>query len=139
MTRSLTAILAAAAAILLAAGCAEPTEPSAPPPTGTPTLPGLTTPAPPGGPTLPPQLPVSPPQVPPTDRAGEATITGVVTAGVEPNCVLLQTEHGEFLLFGPASEQVQMGSTITLRGMPRPDMASTCQQGIPFEVTEVVD
>ena len=138
MTRSLTVTLAAAAAaILLAAGCAA--EPTEPPPTGTPTLPGLTTPAPPGGPTLPPQIPVSPPQLPPTDRGGEATITGEVAAGVEPGCVLLQTELGEFLLFGPAAEQVQMGSTATLRGMPRPDMATTCQQGVPFEVTEVVD
>jgi hypothetical protein len=62
-----------------------------------------------------------------------------VFAGVEPNCVLVATEYGDFLIYGEPAAGVAMGDTVTLRGVARPDMATTCQQGVPFEVLEVVD
>ncbi|MPZ25075.1 MAG: hypothetical protein GEV12_01130 [Micromonosporaceae bacterium] len=110
-----------------------PTPPASPsPPT---TAPPTTEPVPPG------QPPLSPPVVvpPPTDRPGQTTLSGQVYAGVEAGCRLLRTESGDYLLIGQAAESAQLGSTVTVRGQVRADMATTCQQGTPFEVSEVLD
>lgn len=146
---SILVVLAACGAMLLA-GCADggsgdpattptPTATSSP---STPSTPGggTTEPLPPSAtpPTLPPP---SPPvrQPEPTDRAGQATLTGEVIAGVEAGCRVLQTGSGDYLLIGETATQLQVGRTVTVRGTVRADLATTCQQGTPFEVTEVVD
>lgn len=69
----------------------------------------------------------------------EATLTGEVAAGVEEGCMILQTDQGDYLLIGDMARDLRFGATVTVRGQYRPDMASTCQQGTPFEVTEVLD
>jgi hypothetical protein len=138
-TRSLSVPLAALAALLtgvLLAGCAgdagddqqspSPSTPAAP-------SPSLPPPALPTLPSVPP--PVSPP---PTSRTGEVTLTGEVVEGVEAGCLLLETTAGQYLLFGEPVEQLRGGAAVTVRGTVHPEMASTCQQGTPFEVTEVV-
>ena len=73
--------------------------------------------------------------------AAEAeTITGTVTAGVEPGCLVLQDAKGSYLLvFDDAAlrSSAPVGSAVTLTGRSDPSMMSTCQQGVPFIVTSV--
>jgi hypothetical protein len=72
--------------------------------------------------------------------ASTETISGTVTAGVEPNCLLLQDATGSHLLHfsDPAMRaDARAGSKVTLTGHSEPSMMSTCQQGVPFIVTAV--
>jgi hypothetical protein len=134
--RSITAGLATVAALaaVLLAGCADDPGDDAPTPTPPAEVPDPTASS---GPTL----PISPPglQPPPTHRTGELTLTGDVISGVEPNCTLLETDTGLYLLFGGALDELRVGTTATVRGEVQANMASTCQQGTPFEVFEVID
>jgi hypothetical protein len=130
--RTLAVGLAALAAVLLG-GCAGDSgegdqEPAPSPTTEAPSTPP-SVPATPGLPTV--------PSLPPRD--GELTITGEVIEGVEAGCRLLQTDSGDYLLFGETVAELQMGGTVTLRGRVQPDVMSTCQQGTPFVVLEVLD
>ena len=72
--------------------------------------------------------------------AGAETLTGTVTAGVEPDCLLLTGGFGSRLLVfdDPAlrSEAV-VGATVTVTGRAERGMLSTCQQGEPFIVTSL--
>jgi hypothetical protein len=76
------------------------------------------------------------PLPPPTTGAGKpgpsgpTTISGTVTAGVEPNCLLL----GGYLLIGGPPEVVRSGARVSVTGRPSPGMPTTCQQGVPFLV-----
>ena len=76
----------------------------------------------------------------PSTSVGSETITGTVTAGVEPNCLLLQDATGSHLLVfhDPALRSAaQVGAQVTLTGESQPKQMSTCQQGIPFIVSSV--
>lgn len=101
-----------------------------------------------GGPVSPASdVPTSSPAPPSTEPSGgnptaggAETITGTVTAGVEPNCLLLQDAKGSHLLvFDDTSLRAgaKVGARVTLTGKSAPTMMSTCQQGIPFIVTSV--
>lgn len=75
----------------------------------------------------------------PTD-AGAETISGTVMAGVEPNCLLVQDATGSHLLVfddKALRAETPVGAKVTLTGTSKPNMMSTCQQGIPFIVTSV--
>jgi hypothetical protein len=68
-------------------------------------------------------------------------VTGTVSAGVEKGCLMFSPEDdqpgGAWLLVGH-TEGLEDGQRVTLRGA-RLDVASTtCQQGTPFRVEEVV-
>jgi hypothetical protein len=72
--------------------------------------------------------------------AGGQTITGTVTAGVEPNCLLLADGTGNHLLIfdDPAMRaDAAVGSKVKIVGNSQPNMMSTCQQGVPFIVVSV--
>jgi hypothetical protein len=72
--------------------------------------------------------------------AGSETITGTVAAGIEPNCLLLQSDGVSHLLVfdDPAMRSdAAVGRKITLVGRSEPSMMSTCQQGVPFIVSAV--
>jgi len=72
--------------------------------------------------------------------AGGKTLTGTVTAGVEPNCMLLTGSGGDHLLIfdDPAMRtSAAVGTKVTVVGRAEPGMMSTCQQGTPFIVTEI--
>ncbi|GAA0475081.1 hypothetical protein Ade02nite_41090 [Paractinoplanes deccanensis] len=72
--------------------------------------------------------------------AGAKTITGTVTAGVEPNCLLLSDSTGSYLLvFDDAAmrQDAQVGRKVTVVGRAAEGMMSTCQQGTPFVVTSI--
>ncbi|MEU4569682.1 hypothetical protein [Micromonospora sp. NPDC023956] len=87
--------------------------------------------------------PGTPPAVPPTEgkpggpsasaAPGGATITGTVTSGVEPGCLLL----GEYLLVGGPRDMIKSGAKITVTGRVQADLMTTCQQGTPFLVDRV--
>lgn len=132
--RGLAAVLPLLAAVLLAACAGERDEP--PPPEATVTTSPTATPSPPGFPM--PTLPPTP--LPPTpSRTAESTLTGEVGTGVEAGCILLHTELGDYLLLGEVAEDLPVGDTVTVRGQVRRDLSTICQQGTPFEVTEVLD
>jgi hypothetical protein len=132
------AAIAVVAAGVLLTGCAgdsggdEPTPSPSSPATPSPSLP------PPVLPTLPGSPPVPSLSPPSTGRSGELTLTGELVSGVEAGCLLLETDAGQYLLFGEAAQELSAGATVTITGRVRTDMMSTCQQGTPFEVTEVL-
>jgi hypothetical protein len=97
---------------------AAPPSPSASADLPVPTPPGKAT----GGPTLP----------DPTGgkSSGPTTLTGTVTAGVEPNCVVLDG----YLLVGGPREHLRGGARVTVTGRVQADLMTTCQQGTPFVV-----
>ncbi|PZF83495.1 hypothetical protein [Micromonospora deserti] len=112
-------------------GTSTPTPTGAQPVTDLPT-PDSTPTTGPVGPTAPTQSPAptrpgGPTKPPP---AGDTTLTGVVTAGVEPNCLLLDG----YLLIGGPRDVLAAGARVTVTGRAQPDMLTTCQQGKPFVV-----
>ncbi|MDT5043115.1 MAG: hypothetical protein QOE51_4100 [Actinoplanes sp.] len=71
---------------------------------------------------------------------GSATITGTVSAGVEAGCLVLQDPQGQHVLVfdDPGLRaQAEVGATITVTGRAEPTQLTTCQQGVPFNVTAV--
>ncbi|MET8280130.1 hypothetical protein [Micromonospora sp. NPDC005174] len=91
--------------------------------TGQPASASPSSPAPPikspGGPSVPPPI-------------GATEITGTITAGVEPNCVLLD----EYLLVGGPRDVLTPGARVTVTGRVEKGTMTTCQQGIPFLVED---
>jgi hypothetical protein len=73
---------------------------------------------------------------PPTASAGPKTITGTVTAGVEPDCLLLD-DHLLLIQDAKLKSAAKVGATITATGRVEPGMMTTCQQGTPFVVTSL--
>jgi hypothetical protein len=105
-------VLAALIAVLFVAGCANST---ATPPGSTAVV--STSPSP----------------------SGEA-ISGTVTAGVEPNCLLLTGDGKPHLLVfaDPAMKaKAKVGAVVTVVGTAKPAQMTTCQQGTPFLVTSL--
>ncbi len=70
----------------------------------------------------------------PARRTRAETLTGVVTSGVEPNCLLING----FLLIGGDRALIKAGARLTVTGHVDRDVATTCQQGTPFVVTGAV-
>jgi hypothetical protein len=112
-------VLTALVAVLFAAGCARNADSDSP--------------------AAPPAPSVTQESGQPSAPAGQ-TITGTVTAGVEPNCILLSGGATEYLLIveDPAlRDQLKIGEPATVVGQAEPGQMSTCQQGTPFRVTAV--
>lgn len=131
--------------VALAGGCANgtgdqggamPSASSGSPPSGVPPISPWPSPSVPG--TATPSAPASPPgSGKPTVPPGETEATGVVERGVEPGCTLLRTDTVLYLLVGPAAGGLRPGDRVVARGRPAPDLMTTCQQGEPFQVTDV--
>lgn len=66
-------------------------------------------------------------------RSRTSTVTGTVSAGFEPNCLLLNG----FLLVGGDRSLIRPGARITVTGRVDRTVVTTCQQGIPFVVSRV--
>ena len=135
LTRAVPAVLL----LLLAAGCADgATESGA--------APAPSSPAPVTSDVIDPPLPTAktsgPVGEPSAGRpnAGGQTVTGTVSAGVEPNCLLLNDATGAHLLIfdDPAMRaKAPVGKKVTVSGKSDPSMMSTCQQGVPFIVSSI--
>lgn len=131
-TRRFVAIAALLAA-LVTAGCAQGTGGTAEP--GGSVSPSAPEGAGSGG-SLPPSWHIDPPSPTTKYPPGEQTMTGRVEAGVEPGCLIMKTPTETYLLLGGDRQVVQPGAWITVRGKPNPGLMTTCQQGVPFEVSE---
>ena len=82
---------------------------------------------------------LSPSLLPPPSTGSEMTITGTLQEGVEGTCVLLKTSDRLYQLIGGDRSKLQ-GSTsakVTVTGRIATGMMTTCQQGTPFQVTDV--
>jgi hypothetical protein len=75
---------------------------------------------------------------PPAGRGRLMTIRGTIHRGVEAGCLILNTSQGAYLLVGPRTAGLTAGMTVEVKGAPDDTVATACQQGIPFIVTEVL-
>ena len=82
--------------------------------------------------------PLSDPTPAPTGkRPATTTVTGVVAAGVESGCLLLETGGESLLLVGVRPADAPVGARLRVTGIKDPLLATTCQQGVPFRVQQV--
>jgi hypothetical protein len=81
------------------------------------------------------------PTLPSDGRGKLVTVTGTVSAGVENGCLLLTTRpaspDGPWQLVGNIAG-IEPGQKVTVRGARVDTVATTCQQGLPFDVQAVV-
>jgi hypothetical protein len=77
--------------------------------------------------------------LPPTSAGatGEMTLTGRPESGVEAGCIVLQSGDTLYLLVGGDRELLRSGRPVVVRGRLAQGLATTCQQGTPFQVAEV--
>jgi Protein of unknown function (DUF5818) len=74
----------------------------------------------------------------PTTSPGELTVTGTVTKGVEPTCLLLDAdEGGRYLLVGGERGTLRPGARVQVTGRVDRSLLGTCQQGEPLVVASV--
>lgn len=94
--------------------------------------------SPSSSPSFPEDLP-TPTSTPTGKPSGSASIevSGTVVEGVEMGCRLIDQY---LLLPGPGinRDDLRVGATLTVRGRVERGMMTTCQQGTPFVVTEIV-
>jgi len=88
------------------------------------------------GGSLPPTFRATPPPPGKSLAAGEQVLTGQVEAGVEAGCMIMRMGQVTYLLVDGDRAVIQPGARVTVRGKAMPDMMTTCQQGLPFRVTE---
>ena len=122
LAQTLTGLLLAG---LLVAACAEPDGDDAGAGQGAATTVATTPPA-------------SPPTTTQAPSAGELTVTGTVTEGVEPNCLLLDAGGGQrYLLVGGDRAELRAGSRVAVTGRVDRGLLSTCKQGEPLVVSAI--
>jgi hypothetical protein len=91
-----------------------------------------------GATTVPTTTPDDPPATGPAPPSGKVTLVGTVTAGVEPNCLLLDAENGgRYLLIGGERAELRPGRRVAVTGRVDRDLLSTCQQGEPLVVASI--
>jgi hypothetical protein len=74
----------------------------------------------------------------PTRTGGPVTVSGTVTEGVEPGCLLLEAEGGgQFLLVGGERAELRPGRRLAVTGRVDRGLLSTCQQGEPLVVASI--
>jgi hypothetical protein len=92
--------------------------------------------SPSASPSFPEDLPTPTPSGKPSGGA-LMEISGTIVAGVEMGCKLID----QYLLMpGPGinRDDLRVGAAVTVRGRVQQGMMTTCQQGTPFEVIEIV-
>lgn len=87
--------------------------------------------------TTPATTPVEDLTLTPSTSAPPLTVSGTVSDGVEAGCLVLTTDDGIYTLIG-RTRDLTPGRQVTLRGVPAPDVLTTCQQGTVFRVLEVL-
>jgi hypothetical protein len=81
----------------------------------------------------------TPPTTYPTVPAPVVRLQGVVRAGVEMGCMLLDTEANApaYLLLGGDRTLIKPGARLVVYGRYAPGTISFCMQGVPFQVVGV--
>jgi len=87
---------------------------------------------------------VAPSSAVPTEESAAATpadtsnktISGTITAGVEPGCLLLD-DHLLLIKDAALESVAKVGASVTATGHAEPGMMTTCQQGTPFVVSTI--
>lgn len=131
--------------VVLASGCAPQQQPpraesstSPPPssPSGTPETPEPSESESP----LPTLTSASRPPGGPSDQVKPLTVSGTVQEGVEPGCVVLVADDTQvsYVLVGAMARRLEMGSSATVRGLPDPNLVSTCNEGASLRVREIL-
>lgn len=139
MTVRRMSVLIALVAVLVTAGCARGDDAGSGPSTPGSAAPGSGAPESPVPGVPESGVPTNSPAKPPADSAAQ-TLSGTVTAGVEPNCLLLAGGGKEHLLIfddETMKAAAKVGTQVTVEGREQPDMMTTCMQGTPFLVTSV--
>jgi hypothetical protein len=140
------AVAAAAAATLLLAGCAQGQGARAGGTAGAPTstAPVATSPPTSSAPASPPTSP--PPTRPPTSTApgrtatsvGTLVVRGTLRQGVEPGCLLLDTQDRHaYLLVDIDPAKARPGARVEVVGQPLDQIASFCGEGTALSVVSV--
>ena len=87
---------------------------------------------------LPPGAKVSPPPgAGGKATTAEITLTGIPREGVESGCIVMRSGEVLYNLLGGDKQTLMSGRTVVVRGRPTPGLMTTCQQGTPFQVSEV--
>jgi hypothetical protein len=71
----------------------------------------------------------------PSRKGSVRTLSGTVSDGVEAGCLVLTTDEGLFQLLGPGRAGLRAGMRVAVDGAVKSDLATTCQQGMPFVVS----
>jgi hypothetical protein len=83
-------------------------------------------------------LPTGPPTTRTARPVGPVTVTGTVSQGVEPGCLLLDAGGGtRYLLVGGERAELRPGRRLAVTGRVDRSLLSTCQQGEPLVVTSI--
>jgi hypothetical protein len=93
-----------------------------------------------GATTMPATAPTTAPggRTEPTRTGGPVTVTGTVTEGVEPGCLLLKAaDGGQYLLVGGERAELRPGRRLAVTGRVDHGLLSTCQQGEPLVVASI--
>jgi hypothetical protein len=137
-TRHLTVVglLASVLAVGLITACGQGTgTPSAEGSGSVSTSPSSPAPEPPVDP-LPSPVPSSLPPSAGPEPTGDMTLSGQVEAGVEANCLIMQTGGKTYLLLDGDKDIVKAGNNVVVRGHIVKGVMSYCMQGQPFQITE---
>jgi hypothetical protein len=68
---------------------------------------------------------------------GEITVVGVIEEGVEHGCTILRSGEALYQLIGSTDPLIVIGARLSVTGKPNPGLVTTCQQGLPLQVTAV--
>lgn len=81
----------------------------------------------------------SPRLVLPSTAGSDITVTGTLQEGVEGNCLLLRTPERLYQLIGGDRSKLNGNTStkVTVTGRIAVGMMTTCQQGTPFQVTDI--
>ncbi len=63
-------------------------------------------------------------------------LRGTVESGVEAGCLIMKVGDETYNLIGGDRDVVKPGAKVVVRGAEKPDLVTTCQQGVPFEVVD---
>jgi hypothetical protein len=66
--------------------------------------------------------------------AGTTTVRGQIEEGVEAGCLMLPAGGTLYQLVGGDRTTLRAGNTVEVTGDVQPDLATTCQQGVPLVV-----
>jgi len=73
----------------------------------------------------------------PGKQGGTVTVVGVVSDGVEANCLVLDTGTETLQLLGVRPGDLPATGRVVVTGVRQPDLVTTCQQGTPFRVSAI--